>query len=99
MVWMAFVLVVLATARFTRMVTADRIMLSLRRWVVNKYGEESMASYWVHCRWCAGFLFSAPAAAGWAVLTLPLRFWWLALPAWWAISYLIPLLARLEEAE
>lgn len=94
-----FVLVALAVARTTRLVTTDRIMLPFRRWIVNKYGEESNMAYLVHCRWCSSIWISSVAAAVWAMLTLPLRFWWLALPAWLAISHLTGLLAQLEEDE
>lgn len=95
----AFVLVALAVARFTLMVTSDRIMLSFRRWVVNKFGDESLWTYLVHCSRCVSIWVALPAAIAWTVLTLPLRWWWLVLPAWFALSYLTVLLSRLEEKD
>lgn len=94
-----FVLVALAVARATLLVTSDRIMLAFRRWVVNKTGDESLWSYLVHCSRCVSLWIAAPGAAFWAVLTLPLRWWWLALPAWFALSYITVLISRLEETD
>lgn len=96
MVWGSFVVVTLAVARATRLVTADRIMLWLRRWFVNKWGEESSISYLVHCTACSSIWIAFPAALGWAMLTLPWHLWWIAAPAWFAMSYLTILLNRLE---
>ncbi len=97
MVWASFLVVSLAVARVTRLVTADRIMLFLRRWVINKWGEESSMAYLVHCRACSSIWIALPGAVMWATLALPWRSWWLALPAWMAMSYLTILMARLEE--
>lgn len=95
----AFLLVALAVARGTLLVTSDRIMLSLRRWVVNKFGDESIWSYLVHCQRCVSIWVALPAAVFWAGLALPPRLWWIALPAWFALSYLSILLSRLEEKD
>lgn len=92
-----FILVTLAVARLTRLVTSDRIMLSFRRWVVNKFGGESEAAYLVHCRWCTSIWVAFPLAVLWGVLTLPFSLWWATIPAWFAMSHLTGLLARLEE--
>jgi hypothetical protein len=94
-----FMLVALAVARFTLMVTSDRIMLAFRRWVVNRYGDESLLTYFVHCQRCVSIWVALPAAVFWAVFTLPLHWWWLTLPAWFAISYINILLSRLEEKD
>ena len=99
MVWASFALVALAVARATLLVTSDRIMLSLRRWVVNKAGEESLWTYLVHCSRCASVWIALPGAVLWTTLTLPLRWWWVMAPAWFALSYLTVLLSRLEEKE
>ena len=82
----AFVLVALAVARFTLMVTSDRIMLSFRRWMVNKFGEESLWAYFAHCSRCVSVWVALPAAIVWGTLTLPLYRWWLIAPAWLALS-------------
>ena len=94
-----FLLFALAVARFTLMVTIDRIMLGLRRWVVNKAGEESLWTYLVHCSRCVSIWVALPAAVLWGTLTLPLRWWWLIGPAWFALSYTTVLLSRLEEKD
>jgi hypothetical protein len=97
MIWASFLVISLAVARATRLVTADRIMLFLRRWVINKWGEESSMAYLVHCNWCTSIWIAAPSAAVWATLMLPWRSWWLAIPAWFAMSYIAGLSSQLEE--
>lgn len=94
-----FLLVALAVARATLLVTSDRIMLGLRRWVVNKTGEESLWSYLLHCSRCVSIWLALPAAILWGTLTLPLYRWWLILPAWFALSYITVLLSRLEDKD
>jgi sterol desaturase/sphingolipid hydroxylase (fatty acid hydroxylase superfamily) len=94
-----FVLVALAVARATLLVTSDRIMLAFRRWVVNKTGEESLATYLVHCSRCTSIWIALPASILWGTLSLPLHQWWLMAPAWFALSYVAILLSRLEEKE
>lgn len=94
-----FALVALAVARATLLVTSDRIMLSFRRWVVNKAGDESLWAYFVHCSRCTSIWIALPAAIFWTVLALPASQWWVALPAWFALSYLTVLLSRLEEKD
>jgi hypothetical protein len=94
-----FVLVALAVARATLLVTSDRIMLSFRRWTVNKYGDESLWAYLVHCERCVSIWIALPAAIFWGTLSLPWHLWWVIAPAWFALSYLTVLLSRLEESE
>jgi hypothetical protein len=97
MVWASLVIVALAVARVTRLVTTDRITLFLRRWVVNKWGEESEIAFLLHCPWCSSIWIAFPAGVIWAVLMLPLQQWWLAIPAWLAMSYVTGLISQLEE--
>lgn len=97
MVWVSLMLVILAVARLTRLVTHDQITLPFRRWVVNRWGEESGRSYLVHCSWCTSMWLSFPATGVWAVLTLPLHQWWIALPGALAASYISGLLSQIEE--
>jgi hypothetical protein len=94
-----FALVALAVARFTLLVTNDRIMLAFRRSIVNRFGEESLWTYLVHCSRCTSFWIALPAAVFWGTLALPLHYWWLILPAWPALSYVTVLLSRLEEKD
>jgi hypothetical protein len=91
-----FVLVTLGLARVTRLLTADRIFAGFRRWIVNRYGEDSMTAYWAHCPWCWGLWLSFLAAPLWAFTTLPLHWWWLAAPGAFAMSHLVGLMHRLE---
>lgn len=91
-----FVLVTLGLARVTRLVTSDRFFLGFRRGVINRFGEDSLMAYLVHCVWCTGLWLSVPAAILWTVTTLPLHLWWLVGPAAFAMSHLVGLLNRLE---
>lgn len=97
MLWGALVLITLAVARITRFVVADALMLSFRRWVINRWGDESPAAYLVHCVWCSSIWIAFPGAVLWGVLLLPLHLWWLIIAAWLAISYVAGLLSQLEE--
>jgi hypothetical protein len=90
---LVLVTAVLAVARLTRLVVKDRIALGLRRSVVKRWGEESMAAYFAHCPWCMSIWFSLvvmPVAVFWpnryvlAVLAIP------------AASYVTGLLAERE---
>jgi hypothetical protein len=58
------VLGLLATARLTRLISADRVSLGLRQAVVRRWGPSSAPGYLVHCRWCVSMYVAAPAAAG-----------------------------------
>lgn len=53
-VWLVASLVVatLAVARVTRFLVDDYLANGYRRWVVNRFGEDSKMSYLVHCPWC-----------------------------------------------
>ena len=92
-----FILLTLAVARTSRLISVDRIFQPLRRWAVNKYTEDALISYWLHCPWCTSIWFAFPAAIIWAVVTLPLAWWWLAVPAWLTMSHLTGLLNGLEK--
>jgi hypothetical protein len=97
MLWGSLVLLTLAVARISRLIKDDRILLRFRRWVVNKYGEDSSATYFVHCQWCISIWVAFPAAIIWALVLLPWQQWWLAVPAALAMSYVTGLLSQLEE--
>lgn len=97
MVLASLVLLTLAVARVTALIKDDRITLSFRRWVVNKWGEDSAPAYLVHCSWCVSMWVAFPAGIAWAFPMLPMRYWWLALPAALAMSYVAGLLSQIEE--
>jgi hypothetical protein len=64
----SLVVAALAVARITRFLTDDFLANGYRRWVVNKFGDESKMSYLAHCPWCTSFwvaLFVMPPAALW----------------------------------
>lgn len=48
----------LAAYRVTRLITADRIALPLRRWVDRRFGDDSSLGYFVRCPWCVGWYVS-----------------------------------------
>lgn len=94
----------LASARLTRLMTADRVTLPIRQAIVRRWGPSSAVGYLVHCRWCVSMYFGLPVAAavvaavpalrptGWtAVLTVGLL--------WLAYSHLTGLLAGLDEED
>lgn len=62
-------LLTLATARLTRIVTRDRITEAPRnrlvRWAVRRGGEESLLAYFVFCDWCVSLYAAAGVAGAW----------------------------------
>lgn len=66
----------LATARLTRLISADRVSLGLRGAVVRRFGPSSALGYLVHCRWCVSMYVAVPIAAAvlwlWDALALDL---------------------------
>lgn len=58
----AFVVLVLATARLTRLVTKDDLTLPIRLWVDRRFGENSFASRLIWCHWCVAVWISIGAS-------------------------------------
>lgn len=92
----------LATARLTRLATADKITEPLRLRTVHRHGEDSLAAYLAFCPWCQSIYYGLPVAAAVVATSPPLR------PTrragavmvgllWLAYSHLTGLLAGLEE--
>lgn len=52
---LGFVVLVLATARLTRVFSIDEIAAPLRDWILGKWGENSKPGKLARCYWCAGF--------------------------------------------
>lgn len=50
----------LAVARITRFFVDDYLTNGYRRWVVQKWGEDSKMSYLVHCPWCTSIWIALP---------------------------------------
>lgn len=67
MLLISLVLGVLAVTRLTKLMVDDRIMLNYRVWVRNKWGEESLAAYFVDCPWCTSIWVGA-LVMPWTVL-------------------------------
>jgi len=100
----------LATARVTRVITADRVAQPFRRAVATRFGPSSAVAYFVNCRWCVSMYVSIPFAAAtvWLLLDLipglgdvlgwPARILLGALLAL-AYSHVTALLAGLEDDE
>lgn len=57
---LSLVVGVLAVARLSRLLTTDRLTIGYRRWVVNKWGADSMPSYLAHCDWCTSMWLAVP---------------------------------------
>lgn len=76
----SLVVATLAVARLTRLLTDDQITIGYRRWVVKRWGENSLPAYLVHCPWCTSVwvaAFTMPPAVFWpnvwviAALSIP----------------------------
>ena len=52
---LAFVALVLATARATRVIVIDEVAAPLRNWVLRTWPVPSKPSKLIRCYWCAGF--------------------------------------------
>lgn len=65
---LSLILLPLAVARFTRLLTADRITEAPRnavvRWLMSR-NEHSLLAYLVLCSWCSSMYVGAGVAAGW----------------------------------
>ncbi len=80
----AFVVLVLATARLTRAVSIDSLTAPIREWIGRKYGETSLIHKLIWCYWCAGWWvagFTSLLAQILAVTTHQLS-WWVAALTW-----------------
>lgn len=65
---LAFAVAALATARITRLITADYLTEPARRWAVLRLGIESRLSYLITCQWCTSVWVAAAVA--------PAVYWW-----------------------
>jgi hypothetical protein len=52
---LSVVMATLAVARLTRLLTEDQLTVKYRQWVVRRWGEDSLLSYFAHCQWCTSF--------------------------------------------
>lgn len=66
MLVISLVLGALTVTRVTRLLVEDRIALRYRTWARSKWGEQSLAAYFVDCPWCTSMWVGAlimPVAA------------------------------------
>lgn len=95
--WLTLVLACLATARLTRLVTADFITVPIRLWVIRRWGDESKPAYLIECDWCFSIYVAAAVA--------PVAIWWgdnrvvLAVLVALAASHVTGLLSNTEPRE
>lgn len=89
---LAFVVLVLATARATRVLVFDDVALPLRQWVLTKYPLPSKPGKLVTCYWCTAvwvallgcvYMHTVAAAVGW----VPWRTVALLPVTWFAVAY------------
>lgn len=89
-------MLVLASARATRVIVFDQIAQPLRAWVLRKWPLPSGPGKLVTCYWCAGFWLSGLGAAA----THSLFPWdaWIGIPLLtFATSYAVGVLLDMEE--
>lgn len=91
----SLVVAALAVARLTRLVVSDKITVSLRQYIVRKFGPNSLASQLFHCSWCMSVWISVPIMP--VAVLFPNR-WVIAILAIPAASYLAGFLANREES-
>jgi hypothetical protein len=84
----AFVVLVLATARLTRLIHFDDLTLSMRNWIDRRFGERSILSRIVWCPWCAS-VWAAIITCPFAMAGLWLWAQWSLWGALWATGPLI----------
>lgn len=68
MLIVSLVVATLAVARITYFLTEDLLSNGYRRWVVNRFGDQSKPAYLAHCPWCTSVWVAAlimPAAVLW----------------------------------
>lgn len=91
----AFVVLTLASARATRLITEDKISFPLRQKAANKFGANNWFVYLIHCPFCTS-VWVCFAATAFGILLTPVSWWWL-VPGALAMSYLVaPVLKKLE---
>ena len=74
---LVLIVAMLAVSRLSMLFVDDRLLLSVRRFVVNRWGEDSLAAYWIHCNWCLSM--------AWAILVMPPAILW---PNRWVLAIL-----------
>lgn len=68
MLIVSLIVAAFAVARITRFLTEDFLTDGYRRWMVNRFGDQSKMAYLAHCPWCTSFWVAAlvvPPAVLW----------------------------------
>lgn len=60
MLIVSLIVAAFAVARLTRLIVDDQITIGFRRWVLQKWGDESWQSYLMTCPWCMSIWVGAP---------------------------------------
>lgn len=79
------VVLVLAVARTSRLITTDELFLFVRTFVIRRFGEESKMTTLVMCNYCISVWFGFPMSA--------LTFWAPEWPRWLELSWYATLTA------
>ena len=72
-IWISLLLITLAVARGSKLISSDFIGQPLRKAVVARNGEQGWFTFLVHCPWCISMWLSFAAAP---------FFWWFAGYGW-----------------
>ena len=72
---LSLVVATLAVARVTRFLTEDFLAVGYRRWVVNRWGENSKMAYLVHCPWCTSIWVALPIMPAAVFISVPMNLW------------------------
>lgn len=103
--FVALVVLVLATARLTRVISKDNIFAPVSDWVTRKFGAHSFLANLINCHWCVGVWVSGATnayalfiAALFGVITP-----WVAIALWPilapAVAYAASLILDKEKAD
>lgn len=68
MLVICLIVAALAVARLSMLLTQDQLTIGYRRWVVNRFGENSQIAYLAHCDWCTSMWLAIvimPLVAAW----------------------------------
>ena len=93
------VVLVLAVARTSRLITTDELFLFVRTYVIRRFGEESKMTTLTFCPWCISVWFGIPMAAlTFLAVDAPkyVAMTWYILLTGLAASYVTGLLAKVE---
>lgn len=71
-VFVGFIITVLATARLTRLAIFDRVFSPVRDRIVKDAAPGGLLAYFFECYWCMGFWVSIPVTTATSIAAVPL---------------------------